>query len=325
MRKVCFMGHDHLWEDGVRELLYQELYQIVEKDSAVDFCFYWDGVFFNEAVACIQELKKAFPESRLSVVMIENPSLRRNEGLDEEKLLQGWKDAGVCVDRVEYAPSFDEKRICDHNKTERWIRQQCDDLIAFYYDNLPDGMPRAAKSAASRNPRLTIHHIFLPGTRQRIDELIGRLPEREKTAILARNEGETFREIAEKFGISGARTAQIAARGVRRIRQSLKLELELKKQYDSDLVVSVFDMGLSTMSTNGLMRRGIRSLHEIMQLDYKDLTRIRCLGRKSVDEIICRVREYIPGWSPEGMPDPEGGDGSGQAAGTGNQTDTGND
>ena len=55
-------------------------------------------------------------------------------------------------------------------------------MIAYYYDNLPDTALRFAKSAVSGKSRLTVHHLYLSDTKDRIDSLIKQLPERVQIA-----------------------------------------------------------------------------------------------------------------------------------------------
>ena len=232
MKKICFLADRFLWEDGIKNLLYQELYKIAEEDITVDFCFHGcHEVFAKEAVSCILELKKCFPESKLSVVAIADP-LKDQEGeldKEEEGMLRRDEFPKDCVDRIEYAPLFDGKcekynnRFIQHYyKIDRWLYQQCDDMIAYYYDNLPNRTLRSAKSAVSGNPLLTMHHLYLPDTRDRIDILIEQLPERERAAVLALNAGKTCRDIAAEYGVSYNRVRQYVNKADVRIRRWLR-------------------------------------------------------------------------------------------------------
>lgn len=230
MKKICFLADRFLWEDGIKNLLYQELYKIAEEDNTVDFCFHGcHEVFAKEAVACILELKKCFPESKLSIVAIADPLKDREEELDKEGMLRRDEFPKDCVDRIEYAPLFDGKcekysnRFVQHfYKINRWLYQQCDDLIAYYYDNLPNTTLRFAKSAVSGKSRLTMRHLYLPDTKDWIDILIEQLPERERAAVLALNTGKTYREIAAEYGVSYNRAQQYVSKADVRIRRWLR-------------------------------------------------------------------------------------------------------
>lgn len=52
------------------------------------------------------------------------------------------------------------------------------------------------------------------------------------------------------------------------------------------------NMDLSVRSYNCLKRAGIDTLQQLAKLSYQDLTHVRNLGRKSVDEIIEKLKEY---------------------------------
>ncbi len=107
-------------------------------------------------------------------------------------------------------------------RIDRWLYCQCSDMIAYYYDNLPDTALRFAKSAVSGKSRLTVHHLYLSDTKDRIDSLIKQLPERERAAIMALNDGQTYREIAAEYGVSYNRAQQYVNKAGIRIRQWLR-------------------------------------------------------------------------------------------------------
>lgn len=69
-------------------------------------------------------------------------------------------------------------------------------------------------------------------------------------------------------------------------------EEQNKKQvkYISD--ISIYDMGLSTRSTNALARRGLYTLSNIVDLDIYDLERTRDLGDLSLKEVVDKVHSY---------------------------------
>ena len=52
------------------------------------------------------------------------------------------------------------------------------------------------------------------------------------------------------------------------------------------------NMDLSVRSYNCLKRAGIDTLQQLAKLSYEDLIQVRNLGRKSVDEIIEKLKEY---------------------------------
>lgn len=117
----------------------------------------------------------------------------------------------------------DERRFIQHfYKIDRWLYHQCDDMIAYYYDNLPNITQRTARTATSGNSRPALHHLYLPKTKDRIDILIEQLPERERNAVLAINSGTTYRQLAEQLGVSYNRAQQLVNRGELQIRRWLR-------------------------------------------------------------------------------------------------------
>lgn len=64
---------------------------------------------------------------------------------------------------------------------------------------------------------------------------------------------------------------------------------ELRKKYAP---TQIEDIDLSVRSYNSLKRVGINTLQQLAKLSYEDLIHVRNLGRKSVDEIIEKLKEY---------------------------------
>ena len=53
------------------------------------------------------------------------------------------------------------------------------------------------------------------------------------------------------------------------------------------------DLNLSVRSTNGLTRKGVKTAEDLLKYDEESLYRIRHLGKKSVEEILAKIRELI--------------------------------
>ena len=52
----------------------------------------------------------------------------------------------------------------------------------------------------------------------------------------------------------------------------------------------VWELGLSVRSTNCLQRANIKTFGDILNYSYSNLSNIRNMGRKSVDEVVDFVR-----------------------------------
>ena len=230
MKKVCFVADRFFWEEEMGDLLYQEINKISNEDRIVEFYFHTcHGIFSQKAVACIQKLRRERPEKHLSIIAIIDPLRWGEDKFNEEIPFRHDQFPRGSVDRIDFAPAFDgkcekdERRFIQHfYKIDRWLYHQCDDMIAYYYDNLPNITQRTARTATSGNSRPALHHLYLPKTKDRIDILIEQLPERERNAVLAINSGTTYRQLAEQLGVSYNRAQQLVNRGDLQIRRWLR-------------------------------------------------------------------------------------------------------
>lgn len=56
--------------------------------------------------------------------------------------------------------------------------------------------------------------------------------------------------------------------------------------------VSIVDLDLSVRSTNCLSRAGVKTLEDLSKMTINDLWRVRNLGRKSLEEIIIKLKDF---------------------------------
>ena len=230
MKKVCFVADRFFWEEEMDDLLYQEINKISNEDHIIEFYFHTcHEVFTQRAVGCIQKLKEERPEKQLSIVAVIDPLKWGEAAYNEEILFRYDQFPRGSVDRIDLAPAFNgkceknERRFIQHfYKINRWLYHQCDDMIAYYYDNLPNITLRTTRSATTGKSRPALHHLYLPKTKDRIDILIEQLPERERNAVLALNSGTTYRQLAEQLGVSYNRAQQLTNRGELQIRRWLR-------------------------------------------------------------------------------------------------------
>lgn len=230
MKKVCFVADRFFWEEEMDDLLYQEINKISNEDHIIEFYFHTcHEVFTQRAVGCIQKLKGERPEKQLSIVAVIDPLKWGEAAYNEEILFRYDQFPRGSVDRIDLAPAFNgkceknERRFIQHfYKINRWLYHQCDDMIAYYYDNLPNITLRTTRSATTGKSRPALHHLYLPKTKDRIDILIEQLPERERNAVLAINSGTTYRQLAEQLGVSYNRAQQLTNRGELQIRRWLR-------------------------------------------------------------------------------------------------------
>ena len=138
---------------------------------------------------------------------------------------------------------------------------------------------------------------------------------------------KSYEQIGNEYGVTRERVRQIVARMIRYLRHPSRLNIirhgisgmidihgqeEYKKGYNlgyrdgyssaKDEEVSykatverlnpnIEDMDLSVRSFNCLMRAGLKTANDIAKLDFNQLSRIRNLGRKSLNEVVQRMEE----------------------------------
>ena len=154
----------------------------------------------------------------------------------------------------------------------------------------------------------TAYTVFVPGLFQAISEL----SEREQLVLNRRYEhGFTRDDMAAEFNVTRERIRQIEHKALRKIRSGGKRKLwdfeyikyetarmarieyltNLKIDFaDADIRIDV--LGLSARAYNGLMRSGIDTLGKLSEMTYDDFVKTRNIGRKSLEEIIEKAREY---------------------------------
>ena len=66
-------------------------------------------------------------------------------------------------------------------------------------------------------------------------------------------------------------------------------DVKLREKYKGE---PIENCDFSVRTYNCLKRRGVDSLSKLSRLSYDEITKIRNLGRKSVEEIIYKLREY---------------------------------
>lgn len=59
-------------------------------------------------------------------------------------------------------------------------------------------------------------------------------------------------------------------------------------------MTSIEELDLSVRSYNCLRRAGVHTLGQLRSMTYEDLSKVRNLGKKSVDEIMAKIEEYKP-------------------------------
>lgn len=159
-----------------------------------------------------------------------------------------------------------------------------------------------------------------------------------KILLMRYREHKSFDQIAAVIGATRERVRQIVAEMLRKLRHPSRLdyirfgmtEMLVKREQNGyekgykdgfldgqrdakgenvhELTVPranipLEDMDFSVRSYNCLKRAGVKSITDIAKMDFNQLIRVRNLGRKSMDEIIMKMREY--GYDTSAMEQPQ--------------------
>lgn len=153
------------------------------------------------------------------------------------------------------------------------------------------------------------------------------LNEREAKVLKLRYyEGMTMEKIGRAFGVTRERIRQVEAKALRKLmhptrRKKLEHGLlvteaseRMAKEASERLIEELTkerierdegklekwklspmeELGLSTRAWTCLKRHGCKTIGDVTKLNYMELTKIRNLGRKSSNEIVSKVRKYMP-------------------------------
>jgi len=219
--KVSFLGILSFIERAAVSKLDEVLHELCAKEDEIEFWFYGcNKPLEANALPLIMAIQSEMPEKSIQIVdLVDTLKTERLNIKDDQLRIDGFpSDANV---RIEYAPRLEgkndqheERFMIRHNKIGKWLREQCDYVIVYNYDNVPDST-NTFVSRSKALPNATVISIALPSTTQRFDELIEELEGRTKAIVIGINEGKTYQEIGDMFGISYKRVQQIAARAGR--------------------------------------------------------------------------------------------------------------
>lgn len=221
MVKVSFLGILSFIERAAVSKLDEVLHELCVKNEEIEFWFYeCNKPLEQQALPIIMAIQTEMPEKSIHIVdLVDTLKSERLNIKDDQLRIDGFpSEANV---RIEYVPRLEgkndqheERFMIRHNKIGKWLREQCDYIIVYNYDNVPDST-NTFVSRSKALPNATVISIALPTTAQRFDELIEELEGRTKAIVIGINEGKTYQEIGDMFGISYKRVQQIAARAGR--------------------------------------------------------------------------------------------------------------
>ena len=147
-----------------------------------------------------------------------------------------------------------------------------------------------------------------------LEYVLHTLTERERRVLDFRyKDGLTFEEIGKRFCVTRERIRQIHAKSLRKLRHPGRLNylkygvsgvISLKTESAREAAlasmpkpekpedITLEELGLSVRSYNCLKRAGVDTLADIAALTQNELSQVRNLGKRSIDEICAVLTNY---------------------------------
>lgn len=204
-----------------RDLLHQTLQQLINEHDQLEFWFVSCRTDFDAiAIQNIMELRKQHPDKQIDIVAVTDP-LRYNYKSVEEFPEEDYRFPYHSITKLQVAPLIQGKcerlpnRYLDHfNKIEKWIIDQCDIILAFYYEVVPS--PLTFEIQRIKKKKVVIS-IFNPNVAQALLRQMEQLDERPRSILFGLKEGRTYTSIANELNVSVPRVRQQACSAIRSI------------------------------------------------------------------------------------------------------------
>lgn len=224
MHKVCFIESSYVTGPIVMQRLKDELANLIDQEDQIEFWFTGCNYYLESAALLyILSLKEKCPDKQVDIIAVADPvkmESRSNNIFDEK--YEGFPPGAVT--RVVYAPRIIgkseanyQKRFMEHSrKVDRWMMEQCDTLIAFRYDNIPDTVNTEVDRLKKRTA-INVITIFDPDVKEYVDGVIDTMEGRDGAILRGLREGKTYQNLGDEFGVSLHRIRQISNRVLRHI------------------------------------------------------------------------------------------------------------
>lgn len=231
MIKVCFDGMYSVMDLASADRMREVLIVLAQKDSHIEFWFTGcHNGYQKTAVKHIKELKLMFPESQIELVVIIDPLKNDIQNIEELDEFRTGFPRGT-VDKIEYTPLIEGKcellphRFVEHyRKVFRWIVDQCDVLVAYHYEGVPDSTNTELKRIRKKG-KTEIISVYNPEVAEAIDSYIDNLEGRDKIVLQGIRAGRTYKSLSEELGISQNRVQQISHHAIRYMMQEIRHKL----------------------------------------------------------------------------------------------------
>ena len=129
----------------------------------------------------------------------------------------------VLYVRIQYAPDLNSRMkygskhfLARSNQVNRWIIDQCDYLLAYYYEGIPNRSTSYVRHGL-RNPNVTVISVVDRNTVSQIEKRISEIEGRKRLVLDGIRNGRTYKSIGDEFHISSSRVMQITDRVFQKI------------------------------------------------------------------------------------------------------------
>ena len=204
-----------------KNILHQTLCQLTKEYDQLEFWFVSCRTDFDViAIQNIMELRKQHPDKQIDIVAVTDP-LRYNYKSVEEFPEEDYRFPYHSITNLQVAPLIQGKceqlpnRYLAHfNKIEKWIIEQCDIILAFYYEDIPSPLTFEIKRLKKKK---IVIPIFNSDIAQALLRQMEQLDERPRSILLGLKEGRTYTSIAKELNVSVPRVRQQAYTAIRSI------------------------------------------------------------------------------------------------------------
>ena len=223
MIKVTFVSMWHSIVPASAALLCDELAALFQQEDEIEFWFHSchlpTSQWFLKQIIKL----KVHAHAEIKIVDVVDPLV--DDGLIREAAEQLQYDK-FEVDgdvRIQYAPDLNSRMKCRSkhflarsNQVNRWMIDQCDYLLAYYYEGIPNRATSYVRHG-SRNPNVTVISVIDRNTASQIEKRIGEIEGRKRLILDGIRNGRTYKSIGDEFHISSSRVMQITDRVFQKI------------------------------------------------------------------------------------------------------------
>lgn len=227
MKRCYFIGLSFIYDSDLIHKIANKLDVIIQSEEKIEFWFTNAHFSYLASCLCLANWYKAkYPEKDIKIVRVSDlPEAENSYDWYHNSFNTSFPNcipdqnlyiSEVCKDTAEFS-----QMLKSFKKVERWILQQCDTIIAYYYPNLDDIVNKQIAYAQKIKGK-NIIDVSCENTKQFIQEQIENWSdERTKKIMTMLNEGKTKSEISKIVGISITRVSQIVINTTKEIRHRI--------------------------------------------------------------------------------------------------------